>query len=121
MACSLCRSFFTALRRASRAIPETPIARETTPTGIARLNPVPTSLPDGLRERFTVHYRYLSEEGEEEIHAAIHHRYMRLQQALDALDGAGLELVVAHGDFDQSVYDSDSERMIITASKRARR
>lgn len=46
MARSPCRSFFTALRRASRAIPETPIARETTPTLIPRTNPVLTSSPE---------------------------------------------------------------------------
>lgn len=68
-------------------------------------------------QRFTVHYRYLREDGEEEIQATIHHRYLRLREAVDALEDAGLELLVAHGDFDQSVYDGDSERMIITARK----
>jgi SAM-dependent methyltransferase len=66
---------------------------------------------------FTVHYRYLSEDGEEEIRAAIRHRYLRLQEAVQALERASLELVVAHGDFDQRAYDSESERMIITARK----
>lgn len=69
-------------------------------------------------QRFTVYYRYLAEDGEE-IFAKIRHRYLRLEEALDALQSAGLELLVAHGDFDQRVYDRDSERMIITARKRA--
>ena len=69
-------------------------------------------------QRFTVHYRYVAEDGEE-IRAAIRHRYLRLQEALEALQSAGLQLLVAHGDFDQRVYDDDSERMIITACKEA--
>ena len=69
-------------------------------------------------QRFTVHYRYLAEDNGEEILATIRHRYLRLEEALEALEDAGLEPVVAHGDFDQRVYDRDSERMIITARKR---
>lgn len=71
------------------------------------------------RQRFTVHYRYLSEDDGEEIVATIRHRYLRLEEALGALQSAGLEPLVVHGDFDQRVYDSDSEHMIITARKRA--
>ena len=70
-------------------------------------------------QRFTVYYRYLSEDDGEEILATIRHRYLRLEEALEALESAGLEPLVAHGDFDQSVYDGDSDRMIITARKRA--
>jgi SAM-dependent methyltransferase len=69
-------------------------------------------------QRFTVHYRYLAEDDGEEILATIRHRYLRLEEALEALESAGLEPLVAHGDFDQRVYDSDSEHMIITAKKR---
>ena len=69
-------------------------------------------------QRFTVHYRYLSEDDGEEVLATIRHRYLRLQEALDALESAGLEPVIAHGDFDQRVYDHDSDRMIVTARKR---
>ena len=69
-------------------------------------------------QRFTVYYRYLSEDDGEEILATIRHRYLRLEEALEALEGAGLELLVAHGDFDQRVYDVDSDRMIITARKK---
>jgi SAM-dependent methyltransferase len=68
-------------------------------------------------QRFTVRYRYLAEDNEEEILATIRHRYLRLEETLEALEAAGLELVVAHGDFDQRVYDHDAERMIITARK----
>jgi hypothetical protein len=68
-------------------------------------------------QRFTVHYRYLAEDDGEEILATIRHRYLRLEEAIEALEFAGLELVVAHGDFDQRVYDRDAERMIITARK----
>ena len=69
-------------------------------------------------QRFTVHYRYLADD-QEEIRAAIRHRYLRLEEALEALESAGLEPLVAHGDFDQCVYEGDSERMIITARKRS--
>lgn len=69
-------------------------------------------------QRFTVHYRYLSEDDGEEILATIRHRYLRLEEALEALKSADLEPVVVHGDFDQRVYDSDSDYMIITARKR---
>lgn len=69
-------------------------------------------------QRFSVHYRYVAEDDGEEIRAAIRHRYLRLTEALDALESAGLEPLVAHGDFDQRVYDGDSERMIVTARKR---
>ena len=68
-------------------------------------------------QRFTVHYRYVAEDDGEEILATIRHRYLRLQEALEALESAGLEPLAAHGDFDQRVYDSDSDRMIITARK----
>ena len=72
-----------------------------------------------LHQRFTVHYRYLPEDDKEEIQATIRHRYLRLEEALEALECAGLEPVVVHGDFDQRVYDGDSDYMIITARKRA--
>ncbi|MGB5220798.1 MAG: class I SAM-dependent methyltransferase [Polyangiales bacterium] len=68
-------------------------------------------------QRFTVHYRYLAEDNGEEIRATIRHRYLRLEEALEALESAGLEPLVVHGDFDQRVYDNDSEHMIITAKK----
>jgi SAM-dependent methyltransferase len=70
-------------------------------------------------QRFTVHYRYVAEDDGEEILATIRHRYLRLQEALEAVESAGLEPLVAHGDFDQRVYDDDSDHMIITARKRA--
>ena len=69
-------------------------------------------------QRFTVHYRYLAEDNGEEILSTIRHRYLRIEEAIDALESAGLELLVAHGDFDQRVYDRDSDHMIITARKR---
>jgi len=69
-------------------------------------------------QRFTVHYRYVAEDGEE-IAATIRHRYLRFREVLEALQSAGLQLLVAHGDFDQRVYDDDSDRMIITAYKEA--
>ncbi len=71
-------------------------------------------------QRFTVHYRYVAEDDGEEVTETIRHRYLRLEEVRAALNSAGLELVVAHGDFDQRAYDPDSERMIITARKRAR-
>jgi SAM-dependent methyltransferase len=70
-------------------------------------------------QRFTVRYRYVAEDGGEEICATIHHRYLRLQEALEALEGAGLQPLVAHGGFDQRVYDHDSDHMILTARKPA--
>ncbi len=69
-------------------------------------------------QRFTVHYRYVAEDDGEEIRAKIEHRYLRLTEALGALESAGLQAVVVHGDFDQSVYAEDSERMIFTAQHR---
>ena len=71
------------------------------------------------RQRFTVHYRYVAEDDGEEILAMIHHRYLRLQEALDALESAGLQPLVAHGGFDQRVYDGDSDFMILSARKPA--
>lgn len=70
-------------------------------------------------QRFTVQYRYVAEEDGEEIVATIRHRYLRLEETISLLQSAGLELVVAHGDFDQRVYDDESERMIITARKKS--
>lgn len=70
-------------------------------------------------QRFTVHYRYVAENDGEEILAMIRHRYLRLEEALEALESAGLEPLAAHGDFDQSAYDDDSDHMILTARKRA--
>ena len=58
----------------------------------------------------------LADDGEEVV-AVIQHRYLRLEEAVEALEGAGLELFVVHGGFDQHVYDPDSERMIITARR----
>lgn len=71
-------------------------------------------------QRFTVHYRYVAQGDGQEINATIRHRYLRLEETHAALESAGLELVVAHGDFDQRAYDANSERMIITARKRNR-
>lgn len=71
-----------------------------------------------VAQRFTVHYRYLADDDGEESLATIRHRYLRLEEALDALAHAGLEIVVAHGGFDQRAYDDDSDHMIITAQKR---
>mgnify|MGYP001826885747 CR=1 FL=1 len=68
------------------------------------------------KQSFAVHYRYLSEDGEE-VHALIHHRYLRLAEAEEVLMSAGLELLVAHGAFDQRVYDGNSDHMILTARK----
>lgn len=70
---------------------------------------------DRTAQRFTVHYRYLSLVDGEEVRAAIHHRYLRLAETLDALQMAGLEPLVAHGDFDQSAYDEDADHLIVTA------
>ena len=72
-------------------------------------------------QRFSVHYRYVSADEQQEVRAVIHHRYLRLQEVVEALESAGLELLVAHGGFDQRVYDMESERIIITARKRAER
>ncbi|MEM9731843.1 MAG: hypothetical protein AAF997_24920, partial [Myxococcota bacterium] len=68
-------------------------------------------------QRFTVHYRYVADDGEEFL-ATIRHRYLRLSEALTAVEDAGLEPLVVHGGFDQSVYEGDSELMILTAQKR---
>jgi SAM-dependent methyltransferase len=68
-------------------------------------------------QRFSVHYRYASVDDAEEVHAVIHHRYLRLRESVEALERAGLELLVAHGDFDQSAYDADSDHLILTARK----
>lgn len=68
-------------------------------------------------QRFTVHYRYAAKESGEEVHAQIRHRYLRFDETLEALASAGLEPLVVHGDFDQSVYAEDSERMIVTAQR----
>lgn len=68
-------------------------------------------------QRFTVHYRYVAEDDDEEVRAQIRHRYLRFEETLEALTEVGLQPLVVHGDFDQSAYDEDSERMIVTAQK----
>ncbi|MEM8606962.1 MAG: class I SAM-dependent methyltransferase [Myxococcota bacterium] len=68
-------------------------------------------------QRFTVDYRYVANDGEEFL-ATIRHRYLRLSEALTAVEDAGLEPLVVHGGFDQSVYEGDSDLMILTAQKR---
>jgi SAM-dependent methyltransferase len=43
-------------------------------------------------------------------------RYLLVDELTAMLEGAGLELVVIHGAFDQHVYGEESERMIVTAA-----
>ncbi|MEM7136277.1 MAG: class I SAM-dependent methyltransferase [Myxococcota bacterium] len=74
---------------------------------------------DRSAQRFTVHYRYVADDGEETL-ATIRHRYLRLEEAVGAIEHAGLEPFVVHGGFDQRVYDEDSEHMIMTARKPGR-
>ncbi|MEM7437386.1 MAG: hypothetical protein AAF436_19700, partial [Myxococcota bacterium] len=71
---------------------------------------------DRSAQRFTVHYRYVADDGEEAV-ATIRHRYLRLDEAIAAIEDSGLEPFVVHGGFDQRVYDEDSEHMIVTARK----
>jgi SAM-dependent methyltransferase len=63
-----------------------------------------------------VTYRYEPLDGGEPVVAGIPQRYLLVDE-LDALtDEAGLELLVVHGDFDQHVWDEESERLVVTAA-----
>ena len=42
-------------------------------------------------------------------------RYVLSTQLEGLLESAGLEVVVRHGDFDQSAWESESERLVLTA------
>ena len=73
---------------------------------------------DRAAQRFSVYYRYLADDGEDEVEAVIHHRYLRLHEAIAALERSGLEPLVVHGGFDQRVYEDDADHMIVTARRK---
>src|SRR5690606_17393701 len=64
-----------------------------------------------------VTYRYEPVEGGEPVVARIPQRYLLVAEIEAMLAEAGLELVVVHGGFDQHVWDEDSERIVVTATK----
>lgn len=64
-----------------------------------------------------VTYRYEPVEGGEPVVARIPQRYLLVTEIEAMLAEAGLELVVVHGGFDQHVWDEDSERIVVTATK----
>jgi SAM-dependent methyltransferase len=66
-------------------------------------------------QRVDATYRYVPRGGGAELRSDVMSRYLLCAQIEPLLRAAGLELVVRHGDFDQSAWDEDCERMIVTA------
>lgn len=68
-------------------------------------------------QRIDATYVHRPKGGGESIEAVIEQRYLLTRELPGLLRAAGLELVVLHGDFDQSVFDDESELWIATAVK----
>lgn len=68
-------------------------------------------------QRIDATYVYRPKGGGEATEAVIEQRYLLTRELPGLVRAAGLELVVLHGDFDQSVYDGESELWIATAVK----
>jgi hypothetical protein len=65
-----------------------------------------------------VSYRHEPLDGGESVVTKIPQRYLLVSELEGLLAGAGLELLVVHGGFDQHVWDDESERVVVTAALR---
>lgn len=68
-------------------------------------------------QRIDARYVHVPTDGRETQEAAIPQRYLLRGQLESLLGEAGLELLVVHGDFDQSVWDEDAPFLIVTAQR----
>lgn len=66
-------------------------------------------------QRLGVTYTYVPSAGGEPKVSEIPQRYLLRDEVEEMLEASGLELVVAHGGFDQHVFDESSDSMIVTA------
>ena len=70
---------------------------------------------DPLAQRIDATYTHVPRGGGPALVSEVMSRYV-LSTQLDALlESAGLEVVVRHGDFDQCAWESESERLVLTA------
>ncbi|MFT5357093.1 MAG: SAM-dependent methyltransferase [Polyangiales bacterium] len=68
-------------------------------------------------QRIDATYVHVPTDGRETREAEIPQRYLLRRQLESLLSEAGLELLVVHGDFDQSVWDEESPFLIVTAQR----
>ena len=68
-------------------------------------------------QRIDATYVHVPTDGRATQQAAIPQRYLLHEQVESLLSEAGLELLVVHGDFDQSVWDEESPFLIVTAQR----
>ena len=68
-------------------------------------------------QRIDAHYDHRPEGGGESVAASIPQRYLLRAQIEPLVESAGLEVLVVHGDFDQSVWDEDAPYLIVTAQR----
>ncbi|MCA9575857.1 MAG: class I SAM-dependent methyltransferase [Sandaracinaceae bacterium] len=73
---------------------------------------------DRAAQRVDATYRFVPRRGGETLRSEVMSRYVLTKQLEPLLHAAGLEPLVRHGDFDQSAWDEDCERMIVTAQLR---
>lgn len=70
------------------------------------------------QQRVDATYRYVPRGGGEVLLSEVMSRYVLTTQLDDLLAAAGLEVLVRHGGFDQSAWDEDCDRMIVTAQRK---
>ena len=68
-------------------------------------------------QRLTVRYAYRPRDGSAARGEVIHHRYLLTGQLWDLCAQSGLRLMSAHGDFQGTPLDFDSEHMVVVASQ----
>lgn len=69
------------------------------------------------QQRVDATYRYVPRDGGEVLVSEVMSRYVLTTQLDGLLAAAGLEVLVRHGGFDQSAWDEDCDRMIVTARR----
>ncbi len=73
---------------------------------------------DRARQRIEARYVHVARDGSGVIECALPQRYLRSDEAVALLEDAGLVPVTIHGGFDGSVYDEDSDLLVVTAAAR---
>ncbi|MBK6577100.1 MAG: class I SAM-dependent methyltransferase [Sandaracinaceae bacterium] len=69
------------------------------------------------QQRVDASYRYVPRDGGTVLVSEVMSRYVLTTQLDGLLAAAGLEVLVRHGGFDQSAWDEDCDRMIVTARR----